>query len=180
MGPSSAGAMGPWQFEPYTWPSYSSAPFSEATSWSVSTPAYVSFMKQLLQEEGGNVRNALAAYNAGPDNISAGYGYADEILSLAGQSQTVSVTSSSSTSAAGINIPGVSSITGLISSVTEIANVFKDIDTVIMDILNPAFWLRIASFFAGVFLLAAGIWCLVHASDNSPLIPQNLPTVVPV
>jgi LysM repeat protein len=85
MGPSNAGAMGPWQFEPYTWPSYSSAPFSEATSWPPSTQAYTAMMKQLLQWSGGNVRQALAAYNAGQGNWQAGLGYADQILSMAGR-----------------------------------------------------------------------------------------------
>jgi LysM repeat protein len=85
MGPSSAGAMGPWQFEPYTWPSYSSAPFSEATSWQVSTQAYSAMMRQLLRWSGGDVRMALAAYNAGQGNWQAGLGYADTILSIAGQ-----------------------------------------------------------------------------------------------
>ena len=85
MGPSSAGAMGPWQFEPYTWPSYSSAPFSEATNWAVSTKAYIAMMNQLLHWSGGNIRIALAAYNAGQGNWQAGVGYADQILSIAGQ-----------------------------------------------------------------------------------------------
>jgi hypothetical protein len=84
MGPSSAGAMGPWQFEPYTWPAYSSAPFSEADNWAVSTQAYVAMMNQLLHWSGGNVRMALAAYNAGQGNWQAGLGYADEILAMAG------------------------------------------------------------------------------------------------
>lgn len=83
MGPSSAGAMGPWQFEPYTWPSYSAAPFSEATNWHVSTQAYIGFMRHLLSWSQGNVRMALAAYNAGPGNWQAGLGYADGILNTA-------------------------------------------------------------------------------------------------
>ena len=68
----------------------------------------------------------------------------------------------------------------MISSVTEIASVFKDVDTIILDILNPSFWLRIGAFIAGVFFLFVGIWCLIHASDNSPLVPQNMPMVVPI
>ena len=84
-GPSVTGAEGPWQFEPYTWGSYSSAPFSQANDWSTSTQAYTSMMKQLLNWSGGNVRQALAAYNAGQGNWQAGLGYADQILSTAGQ-----------------------------------------------------------------------------------------------
>jgi LysM repeat protein len=83
-GPSSAGAMGPWQFMPGTWPLYSSAPFSEAMSWPVSTPAYIAMMKSLLHWSGGNVQMALAAYNAGQGNWQAGLGYANTILAIAG------------------------------------------------------------------------------------------------
>ena len=57
------------------------APFSMANNWSASTSAYINFMKQLLQWSGGNVRQALAAYNAGQGNWQAGLGYADQILS---------------------------------------------------------------------------------------------------
>lgn len=74
----------------------------------------------------------------------------------------------------------LSGLSGLVQPFTEIASTFKDLDTVIMDILNPSFWLRIGAFLAGSFFLFAGIWCLIHASDNSPLVPQNLPMVVPV
>lgn len=71
-------------------------------------------------------------------------------------------------------------LAGLTAPFTEIASTFKDIDTVILDVLSPSFWLRIGAFLAGVFFLITGIWCLMHASDNSPIIPQNLPMVVPI
>lgn len=179
LGPSSAGAEGPWQFEPST---YTGLGFSLGTinDWSDSTAAYIKYMNQLLVEEGGNVRDALAAYNAGPANLSAGYGYADSILSLAGQSGSITVaTTSNDQSGTGSSLNPLSGISGLVSSVTEIAGVFKDLDTIILDVLNPSFWLRIGAFLAGTFFLITGIWCLVHASDNSPLVP-NLPAVVPV
>ena len=73
------------------------------------------------------------------------------------------------------NIPGLGGITGPLST---IANVFSTLDTVLTDILKPSFWLRIASFFIGVILLAGGIWCLVRASDNSPLTPQVVPVPI--
>lgn len=79
---SPAGAEGIAQFIPSTW-----------AGWGVGSPfdpfaaltAYGKYMHYLLQAEGGNVRNALAAYNAGPGRIPAGWGYADTILSCAGQ-----------------------------------------------------------------------------------------------
>jgi hypothetical protein len=82
-----------------------------------------------------------------------------------------------STASAGIGIPGLGGITG---SISTIATAFKDIDTILTDILSPAFWLRVASFLAGVLFVGAGIWCLVHASDNSSLTPKNIPMVVPI
>ena len=92
LGPSVAGAMGPWQFEPGTWALYSTAPFSEATSWAVSTPVYIAMMKQLLHWSGGNIQTALAAYNAGQDNWQAGLGYANTILAIAGLLSGIEVT----------------------------------------------------------------------------------------
>lgn len=78
---SPAGAEGPYQFLPSTFYSvWHGSPFS----WADSTVAYGIYMSQLLHQFNGNVRDALAAYNAGPGNIGAGMGYADTILSCAG------------------------------------------------------------------------------------------------
>lgn len=173
LGPSSAGALGPWQFEPGT---YTGLGFAAGTEndWGTSTQAYIKYMKQLLSEEHGNVRNALAAYNAGPGNIGAGYGYADSILSNAGQSSSITASTSAGTSA-GIGIPGLSGIT---SSFSTIAGAFKDIDTILTDILNPSFWLRVGAFIAGVFFLVAGVWCLIHASDGGSILPPVIPVPI--
>ena len=94
---SSAGAEGPWQFEPGTWRGLGCAgsPFNVNDS----TKCYAKYMYQLVQQFHGNVRDALAAYNAGPGNLQAGYGYADAILAAAGQPQNVKA--SGGTGAAG-------------------------------------------------------------------------------
>src|SRR5271166_1970050 len=73
-GPSSAGAEGPWQFLPSTYAG-TGEPAGTETNWADSTQAYITYMNSLLKQENGNVRNALAAYNAGPGNLAAGYGY---------------------------------------------------------------------------------------------------------
>lgn len=78
---SPAGAEGPYQFLPSTFRSVANgSPFN----WADSTTAYIVYMNELLHQFRGNVRDALAAYNAGPGNIGAGLGYADGILSCAG------------------------------------------------------------------------------------------------
>jgi hypothetical protein len=85
-GPSSAGALGPWQFMPATWSGLGFPPGKE-NDWTISTQAYVKYMDELLKQEGGSVFKALEAYNAGPGNLSAGAGYASGILSSAGVPQ---------------------------------------------------------------------------------------------
>jgi LysM repeat protein len=81
---SPAGAEGPYQFMPSTWATLG-FPAGQEFNWDTSTHAYISFMRLLLAWSGGNVRQALAAYNAGQANWQVGLGYADQILSMAGQ-----------------------------------------------------------------------------------------------
>lgn len=74
---SPTGAQGPYQFEPGTWAGYGhGSPFN----WEDSTRAYIAYMNELSRIEGGNIFDMLAAYNAGPANLPAGYGYATAIL----------------------------------------------------------------------------------------------------
>lgn len=78
---SPTGAQGPYQFEPGTWAGYGSgSPFN----WADSTRAYINYMNALARIEGNDIFNMLAAYNAGPGNLSAGAGYAQSILDCAG------------------------------------------------------------------------------------------------
>ena len=83
---SYTGAQGPAQFEPGTWQSQGcgGSPFVANDAMK----CYAKFMYSLVKQYHGNIRNALAAYNAGPGNLAAGYGYADTILAAAGQPQT--------------------------------------------------------------------------------------------
>lgn len=106
---SSTGAQGPAQFEPGTWSGEgcSGSPFN----WNDAIACYTKYMGSLLKQEKGSVRNALAAYNAGPADLAAGYGYADTILKNAGQPSNITGTggtgSTSGTGSAAGNITGV-------------------------------------------------------------------------
>jgi hypothetical protein len=83
---SPTGAEGIAQFEPGTWATWGhGSPFNPGDAFQ----AYERYMKSLLHEEGGSVRNALAAYNAGPGDLAAGQGYASTILGNAGQKVTL-------------------------------------------------------------------------------------------
>lgn len=81
---SPVGAQGRAQFMPGTWKGLGipGSPYDP----NAALQGYVKYMGGLLHQFGGNVRNALAAYNAGPGNIQAGMGYANTILSHAGSS----------------------------------------------------------------------------------------------
>lgn len=78
---SPAGAEGMFQFMPGTLATTGGGnPFDPNSE----VKNYDTYMKQLLQQEGGSVFKALEAYNAGPGNLQAGAGYANSILSAAG------------------------------------------------------------------------------------------------
>lgn len=177
-GPSSAGAEGPWQFLPSTFQGLGYS-ISGIWNWSVSTQAYIKYMNQLLQQEGGNVRNALAAYNAGPGNIQAGYGYADSILAMAGENSSVTTTAATTSSASGGEES--STATSIFPDISNITGFFGDAKTFIdalLWIVNPASWLRIGSFAIGIILLAIAIYAFVRVGDDQPLF--KMPQVVPV
>lgn len=185
-GPSSAGALGPWQFEPST---YTGLGYNTSTidSWSQSTQAYIKLMNENLKQYNGNVRDALAAYNAGSGDISAGYGYADSILAMAGNSTSLTVapasTSSSGSSSGGT---GGGGILGDIWAGTGIPSFFSDADTFVnkvMWLLEPSSWLRIGAFLVGVALLLFalhGFYATATGGDLIPHSPPAMPIPVPV
>jgi hypothetical protein len=82
---SPTGAQGIAQFEPGTWATWGHGdPYNPTDA----LHAYIAFMNYLVQTEGGSLFRALAAYNAGPGNIAAGYGYATTIIDCAGGGST--------------------------------------------------------------------------------------------
>lgn len=104
---SNAGAKGFWQFLPSTFREYGHGDIFNVDD---NTDAYINFMRALLRQFKGVVRTALAAYNAGPGNYRAGLGYADEILRLAGEPQSLKAgaagSSGSGTSGGSTSGPG--------------------------------------------------------------------------
>lgn len=171
-GPSTAGAEGPWQFLPSTYGELG-FPASGITSWPTSTQAYIKYMNDLLSEEHGNVRNALAAYNAGPDNISAGYGYADEILALAKESPNITVGADQS------GTPTTTDLgSGILSWPGQIVGFFGDADTFVTKlawIVEPGSWLRIGSFLIAIILLIGAIMVFTHADEKIGSLPIPVP-----
>jgi hypothetical protein len=174
QGPSSAGAEGPWQFLPSTFGGLG-FPLSKITDWAISTQAYIKYMSELLQQEHGNVRNALAAYNAGPGNLSAGYGYADSILAMAGQSNSITTGTSTAASTASGGLGGILSIPG------DIVNFFKDADSLVLKLhwlFQPSSWLRIGSFLVAIVFLIGAIIIFTKTDEKIGSVP--LPMPVPV
>lgn len=86
---SPTGAEGIAQFEPGTWSSYGTgSPYNPQDA----LLAYIKLMTSLLKSNNGNVADALAAYNAGQGNLSAGMGYANGILAAANANPNIKVT----------------------------------------------------------------------------------------
>lgn len=124
---SSAGAEGWLQFLPSTYDSYAAQ--AGVGSGSEFNPAdeakvYDVYMKSLLKQEGGSVKKALAAYNAGPGNLSAGMGYANQILGEAGQAGNITTTGFNPAGAVGGLLGG--SISGILgNALTDLRDVFE-------------------------------------------------------
>lgn len=81
IGTSSMGAYGPMQLMPETAASLGVDRFNVLQN----LDGGVRYLADMLQKFGGNVEKALAAYNAGPGNISAGMGYAKEVMAKYGE-----------------------------------------------------------------------------------------------
>jgi Transglycosylase SLT domain len=104
---SSAGAEGFWQFMPGTYSAYAAqagVPSTSEFDVADETRVYGIYMNTLLQQEGGDVFQALEAYNAGPGNLSAGAGYANAIMANAGVSTSTNVTPAQTS---GITVPNI-------------------------------------------------------------------------
>lgn len=106
---SGAGAEGIAQFLPSTFASYGTgSPFNVTDAFN----AYANYMSALLKQFGGNISDALAAYNAGPGDLAAGRGYASTILGNSGTNATHATTSTNPASGAGTAANRGSSGTG--------------------------------------------------------------------
>jgi hypothetical protein len=100
---SPTGALGITQFEPTTYQSVAQqagVPANSEFNPADEEKAYVVYMNQLIQEEGGSLDKALEAYNAGPGDLAAGASYASEILSAADEPASSSVSGGSSSGTA--------------------------------------------------------------------------------
>lgn len=71
-------------------------------------------------------------------------------------------------------------IGALASSFSNFFGQFGDMFTLFHNVISPGFWLRVGMFFAGIFLLAFGVYALVKADSDSGLMPSNIPIPVPV
>jgi hypothetical protein len=154
---SPTGAEGIAQFEPGTWKTWGKgSPFDPAASLN----AYSGFMRQLLKQEHGSVRNALAAYNAGPGNIPAGLGYADHILSAAGQGGGI-------VDKIGKDVGGVfGGVASTASSVAGIADTVGKFGTAIDWFLVPSHWVRIFAGIGGGLMVLTGVWSMTHVGGR--------------
>ena len=178
---SPAGAEGEFQFLPST---YVGLGFPAGTEFNPAEEvrAYEKYMTQLLQWAHGDVRQALAGYNAGQRDWQAGLGYADSILSAAKAGTGLKVGTSQAPTTIGLG----SGIGDLVSNIWTVLKLgpwpqqapgVSDIGQAILGVagplvkiaealdwfFHPEHWVRI---FAGLFggaLVIGGIWQMSHA-----------------
>jgi hypothetical protein len=114
---SSTGALGVAQFEPGTWAGEGCT--GSPTNVNDAMKCYAKYMYSLVKSYKGNIRDALAAYNAGPANIAAGYPYADSILAAAGQPQTATAKGGSGNAAEPSTPQTAQTASDILSSTTD-------------------------------------------------------------
>jgi hypothetical protein len=165
---SPTGARGIAQFEPGTFASYGTGSPDNAAD---AMAAYADYMSVLLKQEGGNLRNALAAYNAGPGDLPAGMGYANGILNLAGTGNTT--VSGGGSSSSGSSSPSLATdildwITDPVKSTIDVATTvgdslaavgkeFESMAKLFDALTNPDTYIRIGAAIAGCVLFMAGL-----------------------
>lgn len=154
---SSAGAEGLTQFEPGTWAQYGHGDPFDA---SASLAAYAAYMGALLHDYKGDIRKALAAYNAGGANLSAGYGYADGILRKAGATGAQATSGGGGSTASQLAGGFFGSLIQLPDQVTGLFTALEKPVQGLAWFLNPTNWARILSGGLGVLLLIAGLFTL--------------------
>lgn len=157
---SGAGAEGIAQFIPSTFAAYGpkgGSPFNVADAFA----AYVSYMRALLRQEGGDLRKALEAYNAGPGDLSAGSGYASTILTRAGTGDVSAQPAGGGDSGGGGLLSWPSEITGWFTArAKESAKLFG----VAEKIFSPETYVRAGSGMIGAVFLIMGIIGLIAAA----------------
>jgi hypothetical protein len=173
---SPAGAEGEFQFLPST---YTGLGFPAGTEFNPAEEvrAYEKYMTELLQWAKGDVRKALAAYNAGQGGWQAGLGYADTILGNAKQGQGLTVGKSQGpTTNLGSWVSSIGDALGLGAGFSG-GPAVPDVPAAIMGVaaplvkiaegldwfFHPDHWIRL---FAGLFggaLVIGGIWQMSHA-----------------
>lgn len=182
QGPSSAGAIGPWQFEPST---YTGLGFPAGTEWdwAESTKAYEKYMNELLSQEGGSIFRALEAYNAGPGNLGAGAGYASGILSSAGVSSGATASGGSGPGSVGTLPPGAS--TGAAGPAQGSTSVGSFLNGILAGLgfggnVGIPSWSdlfqRLGLILLGAALLIIGIHMMVGTTVNTIISPQQSPS----
>lgn len=165
---SPAGAEGLAQFEPGTFATYGpkgGSPFNVDDAFA----AYTAYMGALLKQFNGDARKALAAYNAGPGNLAAGYGYADHILSQAGSGDV------HTPGIVGQVVNAVNNATGgLVSWPADIINFFSTATDSLGKttsffgaFFQPSTYVRIGAGAFGTVALIAGLVCLGLAAKES-------------
>ena len=158
---SPAGAEGIAQFEPGTFADWGTgSPFDVPDAFA----AYTAYMGHLLSTEGGNLVDALEAYNAGPGDLSAGSSYATTILSTAGISDSTTASTTTNTSSGGLlDIP--SEITGFFTKATD------DLAATaawFSAFTRPSTYVRAGAGVFGAVFLILGIVCLGFAAKEGP------------
>lgn len=149
--------------------------------WQLDTPGGVGagYSVTQLQDPNTNAKVAIKGSSNGTNwNAWATFASGAYRKFLSNASPEAVTAAGAGVTGSGATSSGGGTIADVASWLTSIPTTFKDFFTIFHNLISPSFWLRVGAFFVGLALLATGIYVMMKANSDTPLLPKVVPVPV--